>query len=125
MQVFAALSTAALVYARWFSMQGRHPLARGSALVGALVPAGIVVFGRAQGREDRLGQAAGLIQQLTIALGWGWLLVLAADGLSNRLRNGELRPLACRPLHQRRDPLLDLRRQLEHRERVRPHRAVI
>jgi hypothetical protein len=91
MQVFAALSAAALVYARWFAMHGRHPLARGSTVVGALVPAGIVVFGRAQGREDRLGRAAGLIQRLTIALGWGWLLVLAAEGLSNRLGNGGLR----------------------------------
>jgi uncharacterized protein DUF998 len=91
-QVFAALSAAALVYARWFAMHGRQSLARGSALVGALVPAGIMVFGRAQGREDPLGRAAGLIQRLTIALGWGWLFVLASDGLFNPLGCGGLRP---------------------------------
>jgi len=91
MQVFVALSAAALVYARWFSMHGRHTLARGSALVGALIPAGIVVFGRAQGRADRLGRAAGPIQRLTIALGWGWVLVFAADGLSNRSGDSRLR----------------------------------
>lgn len=77
MQVFAALGAAAWTYARWFASRGQTRRAVASAAIGAAVPAGIVLFGQALGREDGLRRRAGLIQRLTIALGWGWLAWLA------------------------------------------------
>lgn len=80
-QVFAALSAAAWTYARWFAARGRTRWAAASAVTGGAVPAGILVFGRALGRDDALGRRAGLIQRLTIILGWGWLVALATSVL--------------------------------------------
>jgi Protein of unknown function (DUF998) len=77
MQVFAALGAAGLSYARWFARRGEHRWAICSSASGVLVPGGIVLFGRALSQTDGLGRIAGLIQRLTIALGWGWLVALA------------------------------------------------
>ena len=83
MQVFAALSAAAWTYARWFASRGQTRWATASAATGAAVPAGILLFGQALERDARhpLGRRAGLIQRLTIALGWGWLAALATKVL--------------------------------------------
>jgi Protein of unknown function (DUF998) len=76
MQTFACLSAAAWAQARWFATHGRRRWAALAAFTGALVPCGIIVFGQALGRDDGLGRIAGLIQRLTIGLGWGWLTAL-------------------------------------------------
>lgn len=79
-QVFAALSAAACVYARWFASRGEPRWAAASAATGAAIPVGIFLFGQALERDarDPLGGRAGLIQRLTIALGWGWLVAPSA-----------------------------------------------
>jgi hypothetical protein len=77
MQVFATLSAACVVYARSFVDSDQRTWAAYSASTGALVPAGILLFGHALAREDGLGKVAGLIQRLTIAIGWSWLTALA------------------------------------------------
>ena len=77
MQVFAALSAACVVYARRFAESDQRAWSVYSAGTGALVPAGILLFGHALAREDGLGKVAGLIQRLTIAIGWSWLTSLA------------------------------------------------
>ncbi len=88
MQVFAALSAAAWTYARWFASRGRRRWAAASAATGVAIPAGIVLFGQALERDarDPLGRRAGLIQRLTIGVGWGWLAVLTASFLRGRAR---------------------------------------
>ncbi len=88
MQVFAALSAAAWVYARSFASRGQRRWVAASAATGAAIPFGIIVFGQALERDarDRLGKRAGLIQRLTIALGWGWLAALATDALRGQGR---------------------------------------
>ncbi len=88
LQVFAALSAAAWVYARWFASRGERRWAAASAATGAAIPAGILLFGQALERDahDSLGRRAGLIQRLTIALGWGWLVALATKSLQDATR---------------------------------------
>ena len=83
MQVFAALSAAAWTYARRFASRGQTRWAVASAATGAAVPAGILLFGQALERDAQhpLGRRAGLIQRLTIVLGWGWLAALATKVL--------------------------------------------
>lgn len=61
--------------------QNERRWAATSALTGILVPGGIVVFGQALGREDGPGRVAGLIQRITIALGWSWWTALALFAL--------------------------------------------
>ena len=77
LQVFAALGAACLAYARWFARRGERRWAISSAASGVLVPGGLVLFGHALSEADGLGRVAGVIQRLTIAVGWGWLTALA------------------------------------------------
>ncbi len=88
MQVFAALGAAAWAYARWFASRGELRWSAASAATATAVPAGILLFGQALERDahDPLGRRAGLIQRLTIGLGWGWLLALATRFLRDRSR---------------------------------------
>jgi hypothetical protein len=71
--VFGGLSAAAFLYARHFARSGDTGWAVSSALTGALVPSGLLLFGHALSQETGLGRVAGLIQRLTIAVGWGWI----------------------------------------------------
>ena len=77
MQVFGALGMAALTYSARFARAGKPAWAATSALVGFLVPSGIVMFGRALSRDGELRGVAGLIQRLTIIAGWSWVSALA------------------------------------------------
>jgi hypothetical protein len=79
--VFGALTGACFVYARDFAKRGRVGWAIYSAASGTLVASGVVLFGRGFAGSARLAPVAGLIQRLTIVLGWGWLARLAASEL--------------------------------------------
>jgi hypothetical protein len=81
LQVFAALGAAGLAHATRFARTGRPAWAVTSALVGVLVPGGMLVFGRAMSRDDGLRGVAGLIQRLTICAGWSWVTALALAAL--------------------------------------------
>ena len=86
LQVFAALGTAALTYATRFARTGKPTWAVMSALTGVLVPGGLVVFGQALSQDGGLRPVAGIIQRLTIGVGWSWVsaLALAARGRAPR-----------------------------------------
>jgi hypothetical protein len=88
LQVFAGLSAAAFLYARHFARSGDTRWAISSALTGAVVPSGLLLFGAAKSQETGLGRVAGLIQRLTIAVGWGWL----AGAAMHTLRLGDGHP---------------------------------
>ena len=77
LQVFAALGLAALTYAARLAGTRKPRWAVTSALVGVLVPGGLVVFGRALSQEGGLRPVAGLVQRLTIGVGWSWVSALA------------------------------------------------
>ncbi len=77
LQVFAALGMAALTYASRFARTGKPVWAVASALAGAVVPGGLVVFGHALSQDGGLRPVAGLIQRLTICAGWSWISALA------------------------------------------------
>jgi hypothetical protein len=79
--VFGGLSAAAFLYARHFARSGDTGWAVSSALTGAVVPSGLLLFGHAMSQETGVGAVAGLIQRLTIAIGWGWLASVAMHTL--------------------------------------------
>jgi hypothetical protein len=85
--VFGGLSAAAFLYARHFARSGDTGWAISSALTGAAVPSGLLLFGAAMSKETGVGRVAGLIQRLTIAIGWGWLASMAMHTL--RLGGGQ------------------------------------
>jgi hypothetical protein len=49
-----------------------------------LVALGVGLFGRAFAGEQPLDRVGGLIQRVTIAIGWGWLTALAIHLLRRR-----------------------------------------
>ncbi|GAA4978349.1 DUF998 domain-containing protein [Actinopolymorpha pittospori] len=75
--VFAALAAACLVFARRFAGWGRRGWAAYSTLTGALVVIGFFLFGLGFAQVEGLVEIAGLSQRLTIAVGWGWVTLLA------------------------------------------------
>jgi len=77
LQVFAALGMAGLTYASRFARTRKPVWAGMSALIGVLVPGGLVVFGQALSRDGGLRPVAGLIQRLAICAGWSWVSALA------------------------------------------------
>ncbi len=86
LQVFGGLSAAAFLYARHFARSGDTGWAISSALTGTVVPSGLLLFGHALSQETGVGRVAGLIQRLTIVIGWGWLAGAAMHFL--RLEGG-------------------------------------
>jgi len=85
--VFGSLTGASLVEARAFARSGNRPWAVYSAATGALLATGIGLFGRGFARANEVPTAAGLasvggfVQRGTIAVGWGWLSLLAIRAL--------------------------------------------
>jgi hypothetical protein len=55
-----------------------------SSLSSVLVVSGVGLFGRGFGKAKGLVDVAGLIQRLTIVIGWGWLTMLAVHLLRTR-----------------------------------------
>lgn len=75
--VFAALAAACLVFARRFAGWGERGWAIYSAVTGVLIVIGFFLSGQAFAQVPGLLQIGGLLQRLTIAVGWGWLTLLA------------------------------------------------
>ncbi|MFE3455591.1 DUF998 domain-containing protein [Nonomuraea sp. NPDC059194] len=80
--VFAALATACFVFARRFAGWGNRGWAFYSAATGVLIVIGFFLSGQAFAQAEGLVEIGGLLQRLTIVVGWGWLSLLAI-----RLRN--------------------------------------
>jgi hypothetical membrane protein len=74
---FAALTVACFVFARRFAGWGKRGWAIYSTATGALVMIGLFLSGQAFAQVEGLVEIGGLLQRLTIAIGWGWLTLLA------------------------------------------------
>jgi len=74
--VFAGLIGACATVAYRFARTGDAAWAAYSALTGVLLVGGVGMFGRAFSNEG-LVEVGGMIQRLTIVIGWGWLSALA------------------------------------------------
>ncbi|MGW5364108.1 DUF998 domain-containing protein [Actinopolymorpha pittospori] len=75
--VFAALASACFVFARRFAGWGQRGWAIYSAVTGALIVIGFFLFGQAFAQVAGLVEIGGLVQRLTIAVGWGWVTLVA------------------------------------------------
>jgi hypothetical protein len=74
---FVSLVAACGVFARRFAGWGQRGWALYSAVSGVLFAAGFVIFGAGFSQTAGLVDIAGLLQRLTIVVGWGWLTALA------------------------------------------------
>jgi len=79
--VFAALPAACLVLARAFRAEGEPNWARSSALTGALTLGGAVLLLVGFSGATAIADVAGLLQRVWVALGWGWVTLLALHRL--------------------------------------------
>ncbi|WP_433414181.1 DUF998 domain-containing protein [Microtetraspora malaysiensis] len=75
--VFAALAGACFVFARRFAGWGDRGWALYSAATGTLVVIGFFLSGQAFSQTEGLVEIGGLLQRLTITVGWAWLALLA------------------------------------------------
>ncbi len=82
--VFGALAGACAAFARQFAAAGRRGWALYSGASGLLVALGVGMFGRGFGGAEPLARVGGLVQRLTITIGWGWLMALAVHLLRRR-----------------------------------------
>ena len=83
--VFVPLAVAGVVFGRRFGRTNERGWAVYSVATGGLVAAGLAVFWAA-GSGTALEPLTGLVQRLTIAVGWGWLSALALHLLSSMSR---------------------------------------
>ncbi|MEV4078524.1 DUF998 domain-containing protein [Nonomuraea fuscirosea] len=74
---FAALAAACFVFARRFIGWDERGWAVYSVATGALVVIGFFLSGQAFAQAEGLADIGGLLQRLTIVIGWGWLTLLA------------------------------------------------
>lgn len=84
--VFGALVGACGALGRRFAKSGHPGWAAYSALSGLLVVMGIRLFGRGFDGAKGFVDVGGLIQRVTIAIGWGWLAVVAVHLLHSAPR---------------------------------------
>jgi hypothetical protein len=74
---FAALTAACFVFRYRFAARGERGWAFYSLMTGILFPIGIVLASAAFSQNASLVAFGGLIQRITITLGWTWLTLLA------------------------------------------------
>ena len=77
--VFLGLPAACFVFARHFGRLGERRWARWSAVTGAVFAVGTVLASLAFGQADGLVAWGGLLQRITLTIGWTWLTLLAID----------------------------------------------
>jgi hypothetical membrane protein len=97
--VFASLALAALVAARTGVRSGDRGWAATSAIAGVVLVVGFALMVVAFSSRSELSPIGGLIQRLTVIVGWGWLMALAlreAGGPGWRPADGPPRPDAGR-----------------------------
>ena len=75
--VFVSLTLAALVAARTGLRAGDRRWASASAVAGVLVIVGFALMIASFSSRNELSPIGGLIQRLTVVVGWGWLMALA------------------------------------------------
>ena len=76
--VFVSLFAATLVFHHLFAAFGANGWAAYSAMSGILLAIGFILFARGFARPGELSSIAGLLQRLTIAIGWLWIAIVAA-----------------------------------------------
>lgn len=74
---FIALTVACYAFSYRFASRGERGWALYSAITGLLFPAGIVLASASFSQNESLVAFGGLIQRVTITLGWTWLSLLA------------------------------------------------
>ncbi|MEN3308138.1 MAG: hypothetical protein V7603_4340 [Micromonosporaceae bacterium] len=74
---FVGLTAAFFVFARRFTGWGERRWATYSTASGVLFPAGFVLLVAAVSQTKGLVDVGGLIQRLTVTVGWAWLTLLA------------------------------------------------
>ena len=77
--IFVALTAAGATFALAFRRAGRTTWARYSAISAVLVAVGFGLTIAAYHGEGELGRVGGVVQRLTILVGWTWLTMLAID----------------------------------------------
>ncbi|MGP4104829.1 DUF998 domain-containing protein [Nonomuraea sp. KM90] len=95
---FLALAVAYFVFARRFAGWGERRWARYSAVSGILFPIGFVLFVAASLQVNGLVEVGGLLQRLTVGIGWLWLTLLAIHLI--RMPGGLLRAGSDRAARQ-------------------------
>ena len=76
--VFLSLFAACFVFARLFSASGAFGWAAYSVVSGVLFGIGFILFARGFAGAGNLAPIGGLLQRLTIAVGWTWIALVAA-----------------------------------------------
>ena len=79
---FVALGAACFVFGRRFAARGERGWAIYSAVSGLVVAVAFVLAGAGFGQAEGLVDLAGLFQRIAVAVGFGWLTLLAARLLS-------------------------------------------
>jgi Protein of unknown function (DUF998) len=74
---FGGLVAAAAVFGRWFARTGRRGWAGASFLTAGLVAIGFGLMIAAFSTRSDLTPVGGLIQRVTVVIGWTWLMLLA------------------------------------------------
>lgn len=78
---FVALAAACFVFCRWFAGRGDRGWAVYSALTGLVFSAAFVLASAGFGQAEGLVHLAGLFQRAAVAVGFGWLTLLAVHSL--------------------------------------------
>ena len=76
--VFLSLFAACFLFARLFSISGASGWAAYSAISGILFGVGFILFAQAFAGAGKLTKVSGLLQRMTIAIGWIWIALVAA-----------------------------------------------
>ena len=84
---FLALTIACFVFSYGFATRGERGWATYSALTGILFPMGIILSSMAFSQNVSLVAYGGLIQRVTITVGWTWLTLLAIHVLKSVTEN--------------------------------------
>ncbi|MCA1719257.1 MAG: DUF998 domain-containing protein [Actinobacteria bacterium] len=74
---FVALAAACFVLGRWFSARGERGWAIYSAVTGIVFAVAFVLSSAGFGQAEGLVDLAGLFQRVAVAVGFGWLALLA------------------------------------------------
>jgi len=83
---FICLDIACFVVSRWFAKQNKPAWARYSALTGIIFGVTFVLASAAFGQVAVLIPVGGLIQRITVVVGWSWLTLLAIFLLRSPLK---------------------------------------
>jgi hypothetical membrane protein len=83
---FLGLTMACFVFASYFAARGERGWTIYSILTGILFPIGIFLASAAFAQTESLVAFGGLIQRVTVTLGWTWLTLLAIHSLNRKNR---------------------------------------